>query len=87
MDSLTEKSLDWMIIPSAGTKVPSSVCIKSPKTISSLGISTTIPFRMTLLLGCVNLDSASMAFLLFDSWYKEIDTTKIIAKSMNMPLL
>ena len=68
MDSFTEKSLDWRITPSAGIKLPSSVWMKSPSTISSLGISRISPFRMTLLLGCDNFFSKAMAFLLLDSW-------------------
>ena len=50
-DSFTAKSLDLIIIPSAGIKVPSSHCSKSPTTISSLAISIVSPLRITLLLG------------------------------------
>ena len=50
---LTEKSLECSIVPSAEIEVPSSTIKLSPITKSSVLISTTFPFLITLQLGLV----------------------------------
>ena len=64
IDSFTEKSFDWMIIPSALMDEPSSKTKRSPTTNSSLLISIVFPLRMTLHLACVISFSLANAFLL-----------------------
>ena len=85
MDSSTEKSFEWTIDPSADINVPSSTIRLSPTTNSSLRISTILPLRITLQVGCENFFSFSKAPLLLESWYKEMAETKIIAEARNIP--
>lgn len=67
MASLTEKSLEWTMVPSAAIVVPSSTIKKSPMTISLLFISSTLPSLITLEIGCEYSFNLSKAFLILDS--------------------
>ena len=87
IDSLSVKSFDKTIFPSADTISPSSKCIISSTTISSIGNSVSTPSRMTFALDAESFFNASIAFLLLYSWKREMPATIKIETSIMIPSL